>query len=113
MLLVQDEKAERSAACMYVASGTLNEPPELSGVAHLCEHLLFEGSKKFREEHHFAKFIKKGGGGRGAITTEDTTNYHFEVKNIELKKGLELFAHFFRQPLFPEEAIEREVNTID
>lgn len=42
-ILIQDEKAEQSSAVMNVAVGSMQDPKEVSGLAHFLEHMLFMG----------------------------------------------------------------------
>ena len=44
VLLVHDEAITKSADTLYVSSGNLNNPPEVNGIAHFCEHMLFLGA---------------------------------------------------------------------
>ena len=49
ILLVSDDKTSKSAATLYVRSGSLNDPEDVNGIAHFCEHMDFMGSDKFPE----------------------------------------------------------------
>ncbi len=56
-LLVQDKDVEKSAACLYVGSGSLCDPmdsPKVDGLAHFLEHMLFLGTKKYPTENHYS-----------------------------------------------------------
>lgn len=50
-LLVSDPTTDRSAASMTVNTGSMQDPDELPGLAHFCEHMLFMGSKKVPLTH--------------------------------------------------------------
>lgn len=76
-MLVSDIESKQAAACMYVASGNLNDPPEAQGLAHFCEHMLFLGTKKYPEEGSYAKYITEHGGNNNAATAENYTYYYF------------------------------------
>ena len=80
-LLVQDCETQKSAANIFVQSGSLNDPEGYDGLAHFCEHMLFLGTEKYPVENHYSSFIKTHGGVKNAATGEDYTNYHFDVKN--------------------------------
>ena len=56
-MLVSDPDTQKAAASLIVNSGNLNDPPEVSGLAHFCEHMLFLGTEKYPEENHYSKFI--------------------------------------------------------
>lgn len=42
-LLIQDEKTEKSAAVMNISVGSMEDPKDRYGLAHLLEHMLFMG----------------------------------------------------------------------
>ena len=45
VVLIRDEKTEKSSIAMNVAVGSMQNPKELQGLAHLLEHMLFLGKK--------------------------------------------------------------------
>ena len=113
VLLVSDPGTDKSAAALNVAVGHLNDPWELPGLAHFCEHMLFLGTKAFPDESEYHKFLSDHGGSANAYTASDHTNYFFDVGPGHLAPALERFSHFFLTPLFTESATEREVNAVD
>lgn len=42
-LVVSDATASRAAAALDVNAGAFADPPEVPGIAHFCEHMLFLG----------------------------------------------------------------------
>ena len=113
VLLVRDEATTKSAATLYVRSGSLNDPPEVNGIAHFCEHMLFLGTKKFPEPDGYSKFLTGNGGSRNAATGEDFTFFYFDVKIEALDEALDRFSDFFKAPAFTEEATQREIEAIE
>lgn len=98
---------------MYVNIGNLYDPPHINGLAHFLEHMLFLGTKKYPEENYYSKFIQSKGGQKNASTSEDYTQYHFDIKNENFEEALDIFSQFFKEPLFTETATERELNAVD
>jgi hypothetical protein len=49
VLLVQDADTDKASAAMDVNVGNFNDPPELPGMCHIVEHMLFMGTKKVRD----------------------------------------------------------------
>ena len=43
VLLVSDPSTDKAAAAMDVHIGHMSDPPNLPGLAHFCEHMLFLG----------------------------------------------------------------------
>ena len=112
-MLVKDSKTTTSAATAYVRSGSLNDPPEVNGLAHFCEHMLFLGTEKYKEENHYVQYLTQNGGSRNAATGEDFTYFYFDVKNEALEGALDIFSEFFKTPSFTESATDREMNAVD
>lgn len=57
--------------------------------------------------------MARGGGYSNAYTEATNTNYYFEVTVDQLGKALDAFAHFFIDPLFSEEAVNKERNAVN
>ena len=74
-----DTEMQKYAAKMHVASGDLNDPYYTNDLAHLSERMLVLWTRKYPEESHYPRYIKMNGGSTRAATSEDFTNYHFDV----------------------------------
>ena len=46
VLLASDPASAKAAASMNVRVGYMSDPPDLPGLAHFCEHMLFLGTRK-------------------------------------------------------------------
>lgn len=90
----------------------MSDPPELPGLAHFCEHMLFLGTEKYPAENEYGKFLSEHGGASNAATYPDHTNYYFDVTPENLSGALDRFSQFFLNPLFTESATERELNAV-
>uniref|UniRef100_A0A182J3K6 Insulin-degrading enzyme n=1 Tax=Anopheles atroparvus TaxID=41427 RepID=A0A182J3K6_ANOAO len=113
IMLVSDPTTDRSAAALSVAVGHLCDPKELPGLAHLCEHMLFLGTKKYPKEDEYTAFLKEHGGSSNAATLTDMTKYYFDVIPDNLEDALDRFSQFFVAPLFNEEVTDREINAVN
>ncbi|SSD58379.1 related to A-factor-processing enzyme [Saccharomycodes ludwigii] len=112
-LVIQDTTTDKSAASMDVHIGSFQDPDELPGLAHFCEHLLFMGSEKFPDENEYSKFLNKHGGDSNAYTSSMNTNYYFQVNHDHLKGALDRFSGFFSCPLFNNDSTAKEINAVD
>lgn len=53
------EADEKMAACaLCIGVGSFSDPPDIPGLAHFLEHMVFMGSKKHPQENGFDEFIK-------------------------------------------------------
>ena len=68
---------------------------------------------KFPEERAYKEFLSKNGGSSNAGTGMESTVYKFEINSMSFPHSLDLFSQFFKQPLFTEDAIAREVMAVD
>ncbi|XP_033214183.1 insulin-degrading enzyme isoform X2 [Belonocnema kinseyi] len=112
VLIISDPTTDKSAASLDVNVGHMSDPPELPGLAHFCEHMLFLGTKKYPEENDYNMYLSQNGGGSNAATYMDHTNYYFDINPDNLEGALDRFSQFFLHPLFTESATEREVKAV-
>jgi zinc protease len=90
--------------------GSKEEPPGLTGSAHMFEHIMFKGSTHVRPEEH-ARLIDYVGGTENAFTMEDATAFHEDVPGKQLDFAVQLEAERMRNLVFQSATInpEREV----
>ena len=112
MLLVSDGNADKAAAAMDVAVGHASDPPELPGLAHFTEHMLFLGTEKYPDEGSYQQFLQEHGGSSNAFTAFEDTNFYFDVQHPHLQAALDRFAQFFLCPSFTESAAGRELKAV-
>uniref|UniRef100_A0AAX7VC14 Insulin-degrading enzyme n=1 Tax=Astatotilapia calliptera TaxID=8154 RepID=A0AAX7VC14_ASTCA len=112
-MLISDPTTDKSSAALDVHIGSLSDPPNISGLAHFCEHMLFLGTEKYPKENEYSQFLSEHAGSSNAFTSREHTNYYFDVSHEHLKGALDRFAQFFLCPLFDESCKDREVNAVD
>ncbi|KAJ0063061.1 hypothetical protein NL108_010675 [Boleophthalmus pectinirostris] len=104
---------KQSAAALCVGVGSFSDPPDLPGLAHFLEHMVFMGSEKYPSENGFDAFLKKHGGSDNASTDCERTVFQFDVQRRSFKEALDRWAQFFICPLMIRDAIDREVEAVD
>ena len=55
----------------------LDEPKEVNGLAHFCEHMMALGSRKYPSENLYKFTAGKNGGKTNAFTANESTAYQF------------------------------------
>ncbi|KAJ0418238.1 Metalloenzyme, LuxS/M16 peptidase-like protein [Aspergillus carlsbadensis] len=78
-LLVHDPETDKAAAAMDVNVGSFSDPPDLQGLAHGLEHMLFMGTEKYPKENAYNQYLASHSGSSNAYTAGTETNYFFEV----------------------------------
>jgi predicted Zn-dependent peptidase len=96
---------------ILVQAGPRDEPPEQSGLAHLTEHLLFQGTST-RDARQIARFMDLAGGQFGGFTTRDYTCYAATVLDEHYPYALDLLGDLFLNATFPAESLKREKAAI-
>ncbi|KAG7553741.1 Metalloenzyme LuxS/M16 peptidase-like [Arabidopsis suecica] len=102
-----------AAASMSVRVGSMYDPPEVHGLSHFLEHMVFMGSKKFPGENEFMKFLNKHGGQSNGATDLEHTIFHMTVDPDYLKQALAMFSQFFIAPRLETSSMEREISAIE
>ena len=93
---------------MWIAAGSRLEPPELGGVSHFIEHLIFKGSERF-SSWDIAHLFDDMGADPNAATSKEHTVVHVRFLDQDLERAFELLAEMVARPTFAELDQEREV----
>lgn len=96
---------------IIVDVGLGDETPEQNGLAHLTEHLMFQGTSS-RDAMQIARLIDVAGGQLGAFTSRDYTCYYAVVLDDYRTYVLDLFGDVLLNSIFPPERLEREKEAI-
>ncbi len=101
VILHQKKNLPLVAVNLWYKVGSANEVKGKTGIAHLFEHMMFQGSQNVPKEKHF-KFIQEAGGTLNASTSFDRTNYYEKLPSNYLELALWLESDrmgFFLQAL--------------
>ena len=113
VFLIEDSRAAVSEAIMEVAAGSYHEPPKFPGLAHYLEHMLLQGTAKYKEIGEYQHFIKMHSGHYNAFTKSDTTEFEFHIEHDKFSEALDRFSQFFIAPLFDEDQSGRELEAVN
>jgi len=83
VILSEDYSLPIVSVVMAYKVGSIHEQPGKSGLAHLLENLMFQGSRNVGQMQHIS-FIQKIGGILNAVTTEDRTLFYQTVPSNQL-----------------------------
>ncbi|CCC67721.1 hypothetical protein NCAS_0A11630 [Naumovozyma castellii] len=118
-LLISDPADTVTSCSLSVASGSHNDPKDIQGLAHLCEHMILAaGSKSYPDPGLYHETLSKNNGVHNAFTTGEQTTFYFEVPNVHhggelvFDEILDIFASFFKEPLFNPLLTNKEIYAI-
>lgn len=94
---------------MFVRAGLRFENEKNNGISHFLEHMLFRGNRKYPDSISLNIEFEKIGRDLRASTLSEYTYYGFSPHYEQLERGMELFAEFFTDPIFPKIELERQI----
>lgn len=100
-----------AAAGIWVRSASGHETPDVMGVSHLLEHMVFKGTAR-RSAREIALSLESRGGSLDAYTSRDHTSYQAHVLDQDLPLALDVLSDLVREPLLRESDLELERNVV-
>lgn len=102
----------RTAALgVWIGAGSRYERPEVHGISHFLEHLLFKGTTS-RTALDIAQQVDAVGGQMNAFTDKELTCLYVRVLADHLPVVMEIMADMLLRSAFDPQAIERERQVI-
>jgi zinc protease len=101
------------AVNLWYKVGSANEKMGKTGLAHLFEHMMFQGSENVPKEMHF-KYIQEAGGTLNGSTNFDRTNYFEKVPSnyLELALWLESDRMGLLLPALTQEKLNNQLDVV-
>mgnify|MGYP004001554191 FL=1 len=89
-LMLRDRRAPSIVFQVWYGVGSRDEPKGKTGIAHMLEHMMFRGTKKWGPKE-FSNIVKRNGGSHNAFTSFDYTAYFERIASdrLGLVMGLE------------------------
>ncbi len=119
VIVLENHKAPVATFNVFYHVGSRNERFGKTGISHLCEHLMFRGTKKLAPEE-YSNIIQVNGGDDNAFTTNDYTDYFVVINRDHLNVPISLEAdrmeNFAPKGFDSEKAVvmeERRLRTDD
>lgn len=113
LVLAPDSSLPVVAVNLWYAVGSRNELPARTGLAHLFEHMMFQGSAHVPKNGHF-EHVERAGGTANATTWFDRTNYFETLPShcLDLALWLESDRMGWMLPALTEEKLENQRNVV-
>ena len=101
------------AVNLWYRVGSSNEKKGKTGIAHLFEHMMFQGSQNVPKEIHF-RYIQEAGGTLNGSTSFDRTNYYEKVPSnyLDLALWLESDRMGFLLPALTQEKLTNQIGVV-
>lgn len=113
VILHQNNELPLTAVNIWYKVGSANERKGKTGLAHLFEHMMFQGSENVPKEMHF-RHIQESGGSLNGSTSFDRTNFYEKVPSnfLELALWLESDRMGYFLPALTQEKLQNQIDVV-
>src|SRR5579859_5683069 len=113
-LTILTERMEhiRSVAMgVWIRAGSRHELPEVNGISHFVEHMVFKGTQS-RSAKRIAREVDAIGGNLDAFTGKESICFNIKVLDENVAPALDLLSDLVLHPTFTPDDIAREQGVI-
>ena len=109
--LLQDRSLPVATLYSFFRVGSRNERPGITGISHLFEHMMFNGSRKYGPKE-FDRRLESAGGSSNAYTSNDLTAYYEDFAADALPLVLDLEADRMASLTIDDASLARERDVV-
>jgi zinc protease len=95
----------------FFGVGSRDERPGTTGISHLFEHMMFNGSERYGPKE-FDRVLESHGGASNAYTSNDLTTYHEDFPTEALPVVVDLESDRMRALRITDEALAQERSVV-
>ncbi len=106
-----DKRAPVVVSQVWYKVGSSYEPNGTTGISHVVEHMMFQGTKK-HPENQFSKIIAENGGQENAATSYDYTYYYQELASDKLNVSFKLEADRMKNLALTQKDFKKEIQVV-
>jgi predicted Zn-dependent peptidase len=95
----------------WIGTGSRDESPEVNGVSHFVEHMVFKGTTS-RSAQQIAREVDTIGGNLDAFTGKEMVCFNIKVLDENVAPALDVLSDLVLHPTFTPEELAREQGVI-
>jgi predicted Zn-dependent peptidase len=107
----QMEHIRSASIGIWLETGSRDETPQVNGISHFIEHMVFKGTKH-RTAEEIARQVDSIGGNMDAFTSKECICFNVKVLDENVPVALEILTDLVLHPTFTAEDISRERGVI-
>ena len=96
---------------IWLKAGSRNEEPEVNGISHFVEHMVFKGTTH-RSAEDIAREVDSIGGNMDAFTGKETVCFNIKVLDEHLPIAVDVLSDMVLHPMFDANEMVRERGVI-
>ncbi len=112
VITVPMKGTETVTAMVLVAAGSDYETKDINGISHFLEHMCFQGTKKRPNTGDVSRELDELGAQSNAFTSKEYTGYWAKAHNKHLPKLVDVISDIYQNPVFNQDAMEREKGVV-
>ncbi|MBI2898354.1 MAG: insulinase family protein [Deltaproteobacteria bacterium] len=112
LITIEDHSVPIVTVEIVARAGSFVEPPELSGLSHLYEHMFFKGNATIPNQEAYLARMRELGIRFNGTTSEERVNYFFTLESSRLREGMVFMRDAIRTPLFDDAELTREREVV-
>src|SRR5437879_4311410 len=109
--LLRDRSLPVATLYSFFRVGSRNERPGITGISHLFEHMMFNGSRKYGPKE-FDRRLESAGGSSNAYTSNDLTAYYEDFASDALPLVLDLESDRMASLVIDDASLARERDVV-
>src|SRR5213594_32970 len=111
LIVKEDHRVPTAVHQVWYRAGSMDESPGTTRVAHVLEHMMFKGTRRFGLGE-FSRIVAEAGGRDNAFTSTDFTVYHEQVHRDRLPLAMQLEADRMANLVIRPEEFAREIKVV-
>jgi zinc protease len=111
IIVKEDHRAPVVVSQIWYKVGSSYEHSGITGLSHVLEHMMFQGTKKYGP-NEFSRIIAENGGRENAFTGQDYTAYFQQLEKSRLPIAMELEADRMRGLLLDPKEFKKELKVV-
>ncbi|SCZ53290.1 M16 family metallopeptidase [Thiohalomonas denitrificans] len=111
VIVREDHRAPVIVSQVWYKIGSSYEYGGITGVSHVLEHMMFQGTPEY-PDGEFSRIIAANGGSENAFTSRDYTAYYQQLEASRYPVSFELEADRMRNLLLKQEDFEKEAQVV-
>ena len=111
VIVREDCRSPVAVHMIWYRAGSMDETSGTTGVAHVLEHMMFKGTRKYGSGE-FSKRVAALGGRENAFTGQDYTAYFQQIPARQLETMMEMEADRMKNLLLAKEEFENEIRVV-
>lgn len=111
LVFVQNTAVRSVAIGVFVGAGVVKETPEIAGISHFIEHMVFKGTTK-RSAFDIVNEIDSIGAQINAFTAKSYTCFHTVSLDTNAEKCADVLSDMYFNPAFDSVELEKERRVV-